>query len=55
MRSIPDMVLIPGKSPKGAEKIASRCAKNRNVLQIGFALDRMKHGRAVPFRRNDEC
>ncbi|MBV1702732.1 MAG: DUF2493 domain-containing protein, partial [Hyphomicrobiales bacterium] len=35
----PDMVLIHGKSPKGAEKIASLWAKNRNVPQIGFAPD----------------
>ena len=48
------MVLIHGKSPKGAEKIASLWAKNRNVPQIGFAPDWTKHGRAAPFKRNDE-
>ena len=50
----PDMVLIHGKSPKGAEKIASLWAKNRSVPQIGFAPDWTKHGRAAPFKRNDE-
>ncbi|MFX8156669.1 DUF2493 domain-containing protein, partial [Acinetobacter baumannii] len=40
----PDMVLIHGKSPKGAEKIASLWARNRNVPQIGFAPDWTKHG-----------
>ncbi|TPL46554.1 DUF2493 domain-containing protein [Mesorhizobium sp. B2-4-6] len=50
----PDMVLVHGKSPKGAEKIASLWAKNRNVPQIGFAPDWTKHGRAAPFKRNDE-
>ncbi|MDU6376435.1 MAG: DUF2493 domain-containing protein, partial [Bradyrhizobium sp.] len=50
----PDMVLIHGKSPKGAEKIASLWARNRNVPQIGFAPDWTKHGRAAPFKRNDE-
>lgn len=50
----PDMVLIHGKSPKGAEKIASLWAKNRNVSQIGFAPDWTKHGRAAPFKRNDD-
>ncbi len=50
----PDMVLIHGKSPKGAEKIASFWANNRNVPQIGFAPDWTKHGRAAPFKRNDE-
>ena len=49
----PDMVLVHGKSPKGAEKIASLWAKNRNVPQIGFAPDWTKHGRAAPFKRND--
>ena len=50
----PDMVLVHGKSPKGAEKIASLWAKNRNVPQIGFAPDWAKHGRAAPFKRNDD-
>ncbi|RUW85258.1 DUF2493 domain-containing protein, partial [Mesorhizobium sp. M8A.F.Ca.ET.059.01.1.1] len=50
----PDMVLMHGKSPKGAEKIASFWATNRNVPQIGFAPDWTKHGRAAPFKRNDE-
>jgi len=50
----PDMVLVHGKSPKGAEKIASLWAKNRNVAQIGFAPDWAKHGRSAPFKRNDE-
>jgi len=49
----PDMVLMHGKSPKGAEKIASRWADHRNVPQIGFAPDWAKHGRAAPFKRND--
>ena len=30
------------------------CATNRNVPQIGFAPDWTKHGRAAPFKRNDE-
>ena len=49
-----DMVLMHGKSPKGAEKIASRWADHRNVPQIGFAPDWTKHGRAAPFKRNDQ-
>jgi len=48
-----DMVLVHGKSPKGAEKIASLWATNRNVPQIGFAPDWARHGRAAPFKRND--
>ncbi|TIM68926.1 MAG: DUF2493 domain-containing protein, partial [Mesorhizobium sp.] len=49
----PDMVLIHGKSPKGAELIAARWADNRKVAQVGFAPDWNKHGRAAPFKRND--
>lgn len=50
----PDMVLIHGKSPKGAEKIAACWADHRKVTQIGFAPDWAKHGRAAPFKRNDQ-
>lgn len=50
----PDMVLMHGKSPKGAERIAARWADHRNVTQIGFAPDWTKHGRAAPFKRNDQ-
>jgi hypothetical protein len=50
----PDMVLMHGKSLKGAEKIASRWADHRKVPQIGFAPDWTKHGRAAPFKRNEE-
>jgi len=50
----PDMVLMHGKSPKGAEKIASRWADHRRVPQVGFAPDWTKHGRAAPFKRNDQ-
>ena len=50
----PDMVLMHGKSPKGAEKIAARWADHRNVTQIGFAPDWTRHSRAAPFKRNDQ-
>lgn len=49
----PDMVLIHGKSPKGAEFIAAKWADNRKVAQIGFAPDWTRHGKAAPFKRND--
>ena len=49
----PDMVLLHGKSPKGAEMIASRWADHRKVPQIGFAPDWTKHAKAAPFKRND--
>ncbi|MFS3136278.1 DUF2493 domain-containing protein [Gluconacetobacter sacchari] len=49
----PDMVLLHGGSPKGAEFIASRWADHRDVVQIAFRPDWTKHRKAAPFRRND--
>jgi hypothetical protein len=49
----PDMVLIHGGSPKGAELIASRWATNRKVPQIAFKPDWTRHAKAAPFKRND--
>mgnify|MGYP002716486613 FL=1 len=49
----PDMVLLHGGSPKGAELIASRWADHRKVPQIAFRPDWTKHGKAAPFKRND--
>ncbi len=50
----PDMVLLHGGSPKGAERIAARWADQRKVAQIAFKPDWTKHAKAAPFRRNDE-
>lgn len=49
----PDMVLLHGGSPKGAELIASKWADNRRVPQIAFKPDWTKHAKAAPFKRND--
>jgi hypothetical protein len=49
----PDMVLLHGGSPKGAELIASKWAVNRKVSQIAFKPDWTKHAKAAPFKRND--
>ena len=49
----PDMLLLHGGSPKGAELIASKWASNRNVPQIAFKPDWTKHAKAAPFKRND--
>ena len=49
----PDMVLLHGGSPKGAELIAAKWATNRKVPQIAFKPDWAKHAKAAPFRRND--
>ncbi|RWM09249.1 DUF2493 domain-containing protein [Mesorhizobium sp.] len=49
----PDMVLLHGGSPKGAELIAAKWADNRKVPQIAFKPDWAKHAMAAPFKRND--
>ena len=50
----PDMVLLHGGSPKGAERIAACWADNRKVTQIAFKPDWARHGKAAPFKRNDQ-
>lgn len=49
----PDMVLLHGGSPKGAERIAAAWADNRKVTQIAFKPDWTHHNKAAPFKRND--
>ena len=49
----PEMVLLHGGTPKGAELIASRWADHRKVPQVAFRPDWTKHGKAAPFKRND--
>ncbi|MGD9846688.1 MAG: DUF2493 domain-containing protein, partial [Variibacter sp.] len=49
----PDMVLLHGGSPKGAERIAARWADHRKIPQIAFRPDWTKHAKAAPFKRND--
>src|SRR6478672_12438192 len=50
----PDMVLLHGGSPKGAELIASKWATSRKVPQIAFKPDWAKDAKAAPFKRNDQ-
>ena len=50
----PDMVLLHGGSPRGAERIAACWAENRKVTQIAFKPDWNRHAKAAPFRRNDQ-
>ncbi len=49
----PDMVLLHGGSPKGAERIAAKWADHRKVPQIAFKPDWTRHAKAAPFKRND--
>ena len=48
-----DMVLVHGGGP-GVEKIAARWAEKNGIQQIVCKPDWNRHGRAAPFRRNDE-
>ncbi len=48
-----DMVLVHGGGP-GAEKIAARWAESKGVHQVVCKPDWTAHGRAAPFRRNDQ-
>ncbi|MFM2045583.1 MAG: hypothetical protein RLY86_4159, partial [Pseudomonadota bacterium] len=50
----PDMVLVHGGSPKGAEHIAALWARQRGVPQIAYRPDWARHGKAAPFKRNDQ-
>jgi len=50
----PDMVLLHGGSPKGAERIAACWAEARKVTQIAFKPNWNRHAKAAPFRRNDD-
>ena len=48
-----DMVLVHGGGP-GVEKIAASWAERNGVHQVVCKPDLDRHGRAAPFRRNDE-
>ncbi len=49
----PDMVLLHGGSPRGAERIAAAWADARRVTQIAYKPDWTRHAKAAPFKRND--
>ena len=48
-----DIVIVHGGGP-GVDRIAARWAETNGVHQIVCKPDWEKHGRAAPFRRNDE-
>jgi len=50
----PDMVMLHGGSPTGAERIAARWADDRKVAHIPFKPDWTRHAKAAPFKRNDQ-
>ena len=49
----PDMVLLHGGAPRGAERIAACWADSRKVTQIAFKPDWARYANAAPFKRND--
>jgi len=49
-----DMVLLHGGSPRGSERISACWADHRKVPQIAFKPDWARHGKAAPFKRNDQ-
>lgn len=49
----PDMVLLHGGSPKGAEHIAALWCRERGATQVVFRPDWARHRNAAPFKRND--
>ena len=49
-----DIVLVHGGMTRGADRIAAIWARTRNVPQITCKPDFASHGRAAPFRRNDD-
>jgi hypothetical protein len=50
----PDMVLLHGGGPRGAERIAACWADARQVAQIVFKPDWTRWRNAAPFKRNDQ-
>ena len=50
----PDMALLHGGAPKGAERIAARWADCRKIPQIAFKPDWTRYAKAAPFKRNDQ-
>ena len=50
----PDMVLLHGGSPRGAERIAACWADSRKVPQVVFKPNWTRHAKAAPFKRNDK-
>ena len=49
----PDMILLHGATPTGAERIAACWAETRKVTQVAFRPDWSRHGKSAPFKRND--
>lgn len=49
----PDMILLHGATPTGAERAAACWADARSVAQVAFRPDWNRDKKAAPFKRND--
>ncbi|KAK0340918.1 hypothetical protein LTR94_028563, partial [Friedmanniomyces endolithicus] len=52
-QQLPQMILLHGGTPTGAERIAACWARDRNVPQKPYQPDWNRHKKAAPFKRND--
>ncbi|MBN8803831.1 MAG: DUF2493 domain-containing protein [Sphingopyxis terrae] len=50
---LPQMILLHGGTPTGAERIAACWARDRDVPQKPYQPDWNRHKKAAPFKRND--
>src|SRR3546814_19881162 len=50
---LPQMILLHGATPTGAERIAASWARDRGVPQKPYKPDWNRHKKAAPFKRND--
>lgn len=50
---LPQMILLHGATPTGAERIAATWARDRGVPQKPYKPDWNRHKKAAPFKRND--
>ena len=50
---LPNMILMHGATPTGAERIAACWARDRDVPQDPYRPDWNRHKKAAPFKRND--
>ncbi|HKX77573.1 MAG TPA: DUF2493 domain-containing protein [Novosphingobium sp.] len=50
---LPQMILLHGATPTGAERIAACWARDRGVPQDPYRPDWNRHKKAAPFKRND--
>src|SRR3546814_11872952 len=53
LAQLPNLILMHGATPTGAERIAACWARDRGVPQDPYRPDWNRHKKAAPFKRND--